>query len=211
MLAVMARKEVLLEHLQDRAHRLAPDLAALGRVEAEPLDDIGRGAAAGAEFDPAVAEHIEGGDPLGDVERVVARDQDHGETESEGSGALADRGQHHLGRRAMPDLVIKVLLGDPEILEAGRLARNALLERIPICATLGRLGPGARNLNLRHQSEFHETFSRSDWRDDLGRKRGDIERVMPTVLRKNFGAARLRSQAAIRSSIITLQACHTFV
>ena len=54
VLALVAGEQLVLEHRQDGVHRLAPDLAPDGRIEPEPLDDVGRGAAAGAELRPAL-------------------------------------------------------------------------------------------------------------------------------------------------------------
>ncbi len=108
MRALVAGEIFLLEHLHHGLQRLAPDFAAmLGiSVEAEPFHDVGSGAASRAEFalghsssTSSVAENA-----LGDHERVVARHQDHGETEPYGLRALRQCGQEHLGSGAMADL-----------------------------------------------------------------------------------------------------------
>jgi hypothetical protein len=83
VVALVAREVLALEHLHDGLERLAPDLPGIVGVcaEAEPFDHVRRGPASRAELAAAIAEHVEGGDALGDHERVVAGHEDHREAE----------------------------------------------------------------------------------------------------------------------------------
>src|SRR5690242_3047279 len=117
MLAPVTREVLLLEHLYHGVEGLASDFAPMLRsgVEPEPFHHIGRGAASGAEFAPAVGQHVQRRHTLSNHERVVARQQDHGETEPDGLRPLRRGCEEHLGTRAMADLSKEVLLSQPEV------------------------------------------------------------------------------------------------
>src|SRR5262249_19849979 len=53
----------------------------------------------------------------------------------------------------------EVLFGEPEIREAGVLGGRGVFEVLPVDRSLGVLGPGLRDLELGHQSEFHPATS----------------------------------------------------
>ena len=157
MRALEAGETLLLEHLHHRLQRLAPDHAAVlcVGVEAEPLHHVGGGPAPRAELAAPVAEDVEGGDALRHHERIVAGHQDHREAEPDLARALGQRGQEHLGAGGMADLGKEMLLGEPEIREAGVLGRGHVIEVLPVDCPLALRGPGLRDLELTHESEFH--------------------------------------------------------
>ena len=128
--ALVAGEMLQLEHLHHGLERLAPDLARVVRVgaEAEPLHHVRRRSAARAELAAAIAEHVERGDTLGDHERVVTRHQDHREAQPDPARALRQRREKHLGAGRMADLGEEMLLGEPEVREAGILRRGHLVE-----------------------------------------------------------------------------------
>src|SRR5215467_6597886 len=55
----------------------------------------------------------------------------------------------------MPDFIVKMLLGDPEILEATRLAGPRLRDRVMKRVALRAMFLWPWHLELRHQPEFH--------------------------------------------------------
>src|SRR2546430_6113700 len=55
----------------------------------------------------------------------------------------------------MADLGEEVLLGEPEIREAGVLGRDDVVEVLPVDRPLAVRGPGLRDLKLTHQAELH--------------------------------------------------------
>ena len=116
-------------------------------VEAETLHHIGGGAASGAELAAAVGQHVQRGDALGDHERVVARHQDDREAEPDRARALRQRGEEHLGAGGMADLSEEVLLGQPEMAEAGLLRCDHVVEVLPVdvrsVSSAQGLAPGA--------------------------------------------------------------------
>src|SRR5258707_7066514 len=155
VLALVAREMLVLEHAEDGFHRLPADIASNSGIEAQSLYHIGRGAAPGAELAAAVAEHVERGDALGDVEGIVAGHEHDGISQADPARALAERGQDHVRRRAVADLGIEMLLGDPEMVEAHLLGGDRLVEGMPERVALRGLDPRSRYLEMRHQSEFH--------------------------------------------------------
>ena len=76
MFAFVASKHFMVVHLHDGFETFPAHFSSLGRVEAEALDDVGRGTAAGAEFGTTVAKHVQCSDALGDHEGVVQGQQD---------------------------------------------------------------------------------------------------------------------------------------
>ena len=125
VLALEAGEDLVLHHAQHRLDAFLRLAATLLGVATQPLDHIARGAAADAEIAAPIAQHVERADALGDVERVVQRHEDDGEAEADAFRLLRDGGKHHLGAGAVPDLDEEMLLGDPEMVEAGRSAATA--------------------------------------------------------------------------------------
>src|SRR5262249_12816985 len=107
------------------------------------------------ELDAAAAQDVDRRHALGDVERVVAGHKDDGEAEADRLGTLAQGREEDVGARAVADLEIEMLLGDPEMIEAGGLGGDALVETVPEGLALRRLAERAGDLELRHQSELH--------------------------------------------------------
>ena len=85
----------------------------------------------------------------------MAGHEHDGIAEADPPRALAERGQDHVRRRAVADLGIEMLLGDPEMVESDLLGGDRLVEGVPERVALRGLDPRPRYLELRHQSEFH--------------------------------------------------------
>ena len=97
-------------------------------VERFELGDAG--ALAHAEFDAAAAHQIEGRDPLGDAGRVHRRQLHDAVREADLLGALARRGEKHLGGRRVRIFFEKMVLDLPGEVVAQPIGEFDLIERI---------------------------------------------------------------------------------
>jgi len=119
---------------------------------------MGKARAADAEDQPALADLVDGGDLLGQPQRMAERQHLHGRADLHPFGALGDgrgqdqrRGQHRaLGR--------EMQLGQPHGVEPPALRRIDLLEGLLKGLRRARAG---RALKLVEHAEFHRSSSRT--------------------------------------------------
>ena len=129
------------EQPADDADRLVLAVALHHRVDAERVRVRGQRARPGAEDRPAAGHVVELHHALGDVERVVIGQRDDAGAELDALGALARRGEEHLGRGdhlpaagmvlAAPELVVAEpveVLDEVEI--AAELQHRVLADRV---------------------------------------------------------------------------------
>ena len=123
----------------------------------ERLDVVDRGAPSGAELQAAVGHDVEGRGALRDAHGVVAGQHDDGVAQPDPASALGERAEEDFRRRGVADLLVEVVLGQPEGVEAHLLGAQRLLEGLPVdpIVHVDALGPGLRRLHLGHQSELH--------------------------------------------------------
>ena len=88
--------------------------------------------AARPEIQAPVGQDVERGGALGDADRVVARQHDHPVPQPDPRGPGCQRRQEDLGRRAVGDLLVEVMLGRPVVVEADLLGEHRLGERVPV-------------------------------------------------------------------------------
>src|SRR6266478_6928947 len=152
------------QHVDALLDALFPHSPLLDRIEAdiETAELHQRGALAGAEFDAAVGNQIEGCDALGDAGRVIVfrRHQADAMAEPDLPGALRAGGEKDLGRRGVRIFLEKMVLDFPGIVDAEPVGELDLVERFLQQAVLGPLGPWPRQLMLIENAEFH---GRSGW------------------------------------------------
>jgi hypothetical protein len=110
----------------------------------------------------AVGQHVQRRHALGHHEGVVARQQNHSETEPYALRTLRCGCEEHLGTRAMADLGEEVLFSQPEVAEPGMFGRNHMVQVLPIHIALGVDGPWPWHLNLTEQTELHCCEARRD-------------------------------------------------
>ena len=155
--------EVLrLPHADDGLDGLLPLLAAGVAVDAE-RGLLHRRRPAGAPLDAAVGQDVGGGHLLGHAHRrrERVRHERHAEAEPEVLGALRQRADEHLGRRAVRAALAEVVLDVPRRVEAQRVGELDLLDRLRVGALLGLalavrvgLAPRLRHVDLVQQVEF---------------------------------------------------------
>jgi len=77
----------------------------------------------------ALGQQVEGGDALGDVQRMVVRQRDHAEPQADVRGAPRERGQHEFRLRRMRVAGHQVVLDQPRAVEAQAVGEFDLVER----------------------------------------------------------------------------------
>ena len=159
VLAFEAGKMFVLEHLHHRFERFVRDAEALFLPYAEGFGHVRRGAAAKAEVHAAVAEQVGSRNPFGQHIGIVRGQQHDRKAEPDTRGALADGRVKQIRTRAVPDLLEEMHLGQPIVVEACGLTRDGLIDRVLVGVQLGLRFPGARNLQLGHETEFHRSTS----------------------------------------------------
>ena len=112
-------------------------------------------ALADAQLDPAVADQVERGDPLGDARRVVRGELHDAVAEADVLGALAGRGEEHLRRRGVRVLLEEVVLDLPRVVVAEPVRQLDLVERVLDQVVLAVGGPRPRQLVLVEDPELH--------------------------------------------------------
>ena len=147
---------LLPEHRHEAAHRVLPHrpLVAEAAVEGVQLGDAA--ALADAELDPAVAQQVERADPLGDPRRVVGRQLHDAVAEADVLGALAGRGEEHLGRRRVAVLLEEVVLDLPGVVVAEPVGQLDLVERVVEQRVLVVAAPRLGQLQLVEDPELHD-------------------------------------------------------
>ena len=103
----------LLEHRDDRAHRIFPDRAFFVEAAVERFEFGDAGTFAHAEFDAAAAHQIECRNALGDARRVHRRQLHDAVREADLPGALAGRGEKHFRGRRVRIFLEEVMLHFP--------------------------------------------------------------------------------------------------
>ncbi len=137
--------------LAHETNALLDALAAVGAVGLEGLVVLQGAAAADADVETAAAHHVQHGELLGQIHRMVQGQQAHAHAEAQPGGAGGDeRGQHRRGRAEA--VVVEVMLGDPHGGIAERLGRQHLLEAGVVH---GLLAPRLVPLHQEEQPEFH--------------------------------------------------------
>ena len=148
----------LLEHRDDRAHRVLPDRALFLEAAVERFELGNAGALAHAELDAAAAHQIERRDALGDPRRVHRRQLHDAVREADLPGALARRGEKHLGRRRMRIFFEEMVLDLPGKVVAEPVRQFELVERVVVEGELAIRLPGPRQLQLVKNPEFHRVL-----------------------------------------------------
>ncbi len=138
------------------------------RVEPEEVELRGEVAQADAELEPAVGEHVDHRRVLGDVHRVLEREQVHRGADVDALGERRERAQR-CPRRGQIGVGHHVVLGHEQAVPARCLRRLAGGEDLlPALADVRRLG---RILRPEQQSELHCTVSSSLARGKVSNKR----------------------------------------
>jgi hypothetical protein len=134
-----------------------PGLALAVAVDSEPSQLRLRRGLTGAELHASLGHQVEHGDALGDAGRVVVARSGlhHAVPDAHPSGALAGRGQKHLGRAGVRVLLEEVVLHLPEVLHAQRVGQLDLVEGVGDELLLAGLGPGPGQLVLVEDAELH--------------------------------------------------------
>ena len=91
-------EQPVLPDLGNHGERFLPHVAGVARVDAHARLLVGR-RAPGAEIDPAAGHVVDHGDPFGHPNRVVVRQNDDAESESNAFGQAAQRPKNGLGAR----------------------------------------------------------------------------------------------------------------
>ena len=126
----LVREALLRPRLHEDVERLQEPIAALGVGDVEALVVRGQPAAAHAEIDAAAAEVIDGGDVLGDVQRMAEREHLHRDPELHALRAPGQGGGDGERRRQHRAVLLKVDLGQPDGVVAERLGGGHLGHRL---------------------------------------------------------------------------------
>ncbi len=145
----------ILEHRDDRAHRVFPHRAFFVEGAAKGFELGAAGALAHAEFDAAAADEVECGDALGDPRRRARRQLHDAVREPDVLGALARGTEKHLGGRRMRIFFEKMVLDLPGIVVAEPVGQLDLVERVLVEPQLAARLPRPRQLQLIENAELH--------------------------------------------------------
>jgi hypothetical protein len=142
--------------------RFLPHRARVAGVDplAELLVGIG---ASGAELEAAVRQLVEHGGALGDVDRMVSRQDAHAEPDPDPPGQLTEGAEQDLGARRAREPGEEVMLHEPEVVEPDLLGEHALLDRLLVERVPVDARARERSLRFVEQAESH---GRSPWTDD---------------------------------------------
>ena len=151
----------ILEHRDDRAHRIFPDRAFFVETAVERFELGNAGALTHAEFDTAAAHQIERRDALGDARRVHRGQLHDAVREPDLAGTLAGRGEEHLRGRRVRIFLEKVMLDFPGEIVAEAVGQFELVERVVVEVELAVRSPRPRQLQLVKDAEFHSSLPRS--------------------------------------------------
>ena len=133
-----ARRGLAGHEPQQPQHPLVAEVLGVGGVRVERGLDVvpvHRRADADAGVEPAAGEHVDGGEVLGQPQRVLPAERDHRGAELDPAGALGGGGEHR-DRRGDP--VLQVPVADPGAVEAEPLAQLDHPQRGLVAA--GRVG-----------------------------------------------------------------------
>jgi hypothetical protein len=130
-----------------------PTITAVGL---EGLVVLQRAAAADPDVEPAAAHHVQHGQLLGQVHRVMQRQQAHAHAEAQGGRAGRDE-RCEDWRGGAEAVVVEMVLGDPDGLVTERLGCQHLLEAGVVDSLLA---PPLVPLHEEEQPEFHRTKKR---------------------------------------------------
>ena len=116
------------------------------------VDDAGR-----AELQPPAGEDVERRGPLGDAHRVVhlRHAHDGAVADADPLGPRRDRGEEHLGRRAVAVALEEVVLHGPHPVEAELVGEDRLLHRVLVDLPLGRAVERRGHGQLEEDAEPH--------------------------------------------------------
>ena len=132
------------------AHELVPRLLGVVGVDVEAAELGPRGAARGADLEPTAREDVERRAALGDADRVVhlGHAHDRAVADADALGLRRDRGEHHLGRRAVRVLLEEVVLDRPHPVEAELVGEAGLLERVAVAPALSTSAVNGRGVDI---------------------------------------------------------------
>ena len=146
---------LVLEHGNDAADRVFPDLPLGLHVAVEAAEFGYRRGFAGAHLDAAVGDEIEAGDTFGDALRRVGGELDDAVAEPDVLGALAGRAEEYLRRRRMRVLFEEVVLDLPSVIVAEPVCQFHLGERILVELAFIVDAPRARQLQFIKNAKLH--------------------------------------------------------
>ena len=150
VLAVIAER-LAAEAQHDDVDGLLPARPALGQVLAQALELVALIAPAQAHVEAPAGEQVDGGDLLGDDQRVMQRDDDHRGADADAARLVRQvQGIGHGPRQIA--VAREVVLGQPHIVEAQILGGLGDLHAA-LVDDLGRLGRG--RLQEEERAEFH--------------------------------------------------------
>ena len=161
----------------EAGHPLAPVDA--GRAEIRILV-----AEADAENGPPSGDDVEHRCILGDPDRVVQREQQHGGPDPDAAGARRNGRQYH-ERRGQEAVLVLMMLSDEETGKSGRLRRLRFLHGLRHAAVevvaAGRIGDGTVNRELDHADLFPKIA--------VGQRRGGRKHESDRQARKSRAGA----------------------
>ena len=146
---------LVLEHRDDAAERVLPDLALGLHVAVEAAEFGDRCRLAGAHLDAAVGHQVEAGDAFGDALRRVGGELHDAVAEPDVLGALAGGAEEDFRRRRVGVFLEEVVLDLPGVVVAKPVGQLHLSERVLIELAFVVRPPWARKLQLVEDAEFH--------------------------------------------------------
>ena len=155
ILAVMLAAAVP-EHREDGADGLLEHFLLGFHVAAERRQFGDRGALAHAELDAAPAQEIEHRDALGDARGMIGGELENAVAEPDILGALGGGGEKGFRRRRMRIFLQEMMLHHPGMVVAEPVGGLQLRQRILVELEFVAGDPGARQLQLVKDAEFHD-------------------------------------------------------
>src|SRR3984885_2521554 len=148
---------LILEHRDNAAERVLPDLALGLHVAVEAAEFGDRCRLAGAHLDAAIGDKIECRDTFGDALRWIGGELHDAVAKPDVLGPLRRRTEEHFGSRRVRVLFEEMMLDLPGVVVAKPVGQLHLVERILVELAFIVRPPGARQLQLVEDAEFHGT------------------------------------------------------
>ena len=152
-------ESTVLKHRHNRSNRVFPYFALLWNGVIEGSEFREATAFTQAKLNPAVADQIESSHAFGDAGWMIGGQLNDAVTETDILGALASSTQKHFRCRAVGIFLEKMMLNHPGVVDAQSIRQFYLIEGVLEQLLFRTHFPGAGQLQLIENAEFHGRLS----------------------------------------------------